>query len=149
MVSTLLGMALSPFRPNVTRSGSSSSVMSGATSETSSQARLSTSSTPPTSAADSESISSTAAKLEAVNDTETQHDPDSDTEIDAAARKSSASTGRSRRARASVIGTYNVKVLSGTAVHAPRKFKNADGKELDILTRRRTISGDTLGECFW
>jgi [histone H3]-lysine4 N-trimethyltransferase ASH1L len=137
-------MALSPFRPNVTRSGSSSSVMSGATSETSSQARLSTSSTPPTSAADSESISSTTAKLEAANDTETNHELDSDTEIDAAPRKSSAGAGRSRKPRVSVNGTYNVKVLSGTAVHAPRKFKNADGKEIDTLTRRRTISGDTV-----
>jgi histone-lysine N-methyltransferase ASH1L len=137
-------MALSPFRPNVTRSGSSSSVMSGAASESSSQARLSTSSTPPTSAADSESISSTAAKLEAIHDTETRHDLDLDIEIDATARNSSTSTGRSRRARVSVMGTYNVKVLSGTADHAPRKFKNTDGKELDTLTRRRTISGDTL-----
>jgi len=112
-------MALSPFRPNATRSGSSSSVLSGAASETSSQARLSTSSTPPTSAADSESIASTAAKLEAANDTETQHELDSDTEIDDAGRKSPASTGRPRRSRTSAIGTYNV-------------------------TRRRTISGDTL-----
>jgi [histone H3]-lysine4 N-trimethyltransferase ASH1L len=118
--------------------------MSGAASETSSQARLSTSSTPPTSAADSESIASTAAKLEAANDTETQHELDSDTEIDDADRKSSASTGRPRRSRSSAIGTYNVKVLSGTAVHAPRKFKNVDGREIDTLTRRRTISGDTL-----
>jgi [histone H3]-lysine4 N-trimethyltransferase ASH1L len=118
--------------------------MSGATGETSSQARLSNSSTPPTSAADSESISSTAAKLDVAKDTETQPELDSDIEADDTARKSSTSAGRSRRARASVIGTYNVKALSGTTVQAPRKFKNAEGREVDTLTRRRTISGDTL-----
>ncbi len=143
MASTFLGI-LSPFRPKLTRSGSSSSVTSGATGETSSQARLSNSSTPPTSATDSESISSTAAKREAANDAETQHELDSDTEINVTARNSSASVGRSRRSRASVISTYNVKVLAGTAVHAPRKFKNADGREVDTLSRRRTIPGDTL-----
>jgi histone-lysine N-methyltransferase ASH1L len=118
--------------------------MSGATGETSSQARLSNSSTPPTSAADSESISSTAAKLEVAKDTETQPELDSDIEVDDTARKSSTSAGRSRRARASVIGAYNVKALNGAAVQATRKFKNAEGREVDTLTRRRTISGDTL-----
>jgi len=34
--------------------------------------------------------------------------------------------------------------LSGAAVQATRKFKNAEGREVDTLTRRRTISGDTL-----
>jgi histone-lysine N-methyltransferase ASH1L len=144
MAPTFLEMAFTGFRPNSTRSTSSSSVMSGATGETSSQARLSNSSTPPTSAADSESIASTAAKLEAANDTETQHELESDTETDTAARKSSTGAGRSRRSRVSANGIYNVKVSSGTAVHAPRKFKNADGREIDTLTRRRTISGDTL-----
>jgi [histone H3]-lysine4 N-trimethyltransferase ASH1L len=118
--------------------------MSGATGETLSQARLSNSSTPPTSAADSESISSTTAKLDTANDIGTQHELDSDIDVDSTTRKASASTGRPRRARASVIGTYNVKALSGTAIHAPKKFKNAEGREIDTLTRRRTISGETL-----
>lgn len=50
-----------------------------------------------------------------------------------------APAGRSRRARA-IVSTYNVKVLSGTAVHAPKKYCKAN----DEQTRRRTISGDTL-----
>jgi histone-lysine N-methyltransferase ASH1L len=44
----------------------------------------------------------------------------------------------------SVFGTYNVKVLSGTAVHAPRKYRNTDDIETEVATRRQTISGDTL-----
>jgi [histone H3]-lysine4 N-trimethyltransferase ASH1L len=52
------------------------------------------------------------------------------------------SSGRTRRQRTSV-GTYNVKVLSGTAVHAPRKYcKNSP--ETGNEARRRTISGETL-----
>jgi histone-lysine N-methyltransferase ASH1L len=43
-----------------------------------------------------------------------------------------SSNGRSRRARGS-IGTYNVKVLAGTALHTPRKY---------IAARRETISVD-------
>ena len=54
------------------------------------------------------------------------------------------SNGRSRRARASV-GTYNVKVLSGTAIHAPKKYsKDPEVRGAAIAARRRTISGDTL-----
>lgn len=118
--------------------------MSSTTGRTS-QARLSDSSTPPTSAADSESISSTAAKRGTAKDAATNHEPDSDIEMDAVAQQSSAIAARSRRRpRASVTGTYNVKVLSGTLVHAPKKFRNADGRELDTSTRRRTISGDSL-----
>lgn len=144
MASILLGMAFSPFRPNLTRSPSSSSVISSATGETSSQARLSDSSTPPTSAADSESISSTAAKPEASSDAETKSGLESDTETDTAVQQSSIGVRRSRRPRASAIGTYSVKVLSDTAVHASRNFRNADSWDVGTSTCRRTTSGDTL-----
>ncbi|EKD21480.1 uncharacterized protein L3040_006140 [Drepanopeziza brunnea f. sp. 'multigermtubi'] len=51
-------------------------------------------------------------------------------------------TGRSRRQRTNVT-TYNVKVLTGTAIHAPKKFSK-DPKVIEELARRKTISGDTL-----
>lgn len=41
------------------------------------------------------------------------------------------------------MATYNVKVLTGTAIHAPKKFSK-DPKVIEELARRRTISGDTL-----
>lgn len=91
-------------------------------------ATLSSSSTPPTSIGDGASVSSASLKLE--------------TPLLAASKASDASAGRSRRTRTSV-GTYNVKVLSGTAVHVPRKYRK-DEDEADMQTRRRTISGDTL-----
>jgi histone-lysine N-methyltransferase ASH1L len=83
----------------------------------------SSSSTPPTSIGDSVSVSSTSLKLE--NPEPISAEP---------------SSGRSRRARTS-IGTYNVKVLSGTAIHAPKKYSKDPAV---IEARRRTISGDTL-----
>jgi len=110
-------------RAELTRASSSESVASILTVGNASNAQ-SSSSTPPTSVGDSISVSSASLKLD---------DPQSAAE---------AAAGRSRRARTSV-GTYNVKVLSGTAIHAPKKFlKNNEetGNEL----RRRTISGDTL-----
>jgi histone-lysine N-methyltransferase ASH1L len=55
-----------------------------------------------------------------------------------------SSSSRPRRARHSTFGTYNVKVLSGTAIHAPRKFRKDIETDDEITTRRRTISGDTL-----
>ncbi len=86
----------------------------------------SSSSTPPTSIGDSVSISSTSLKLENTDPTE--------------AASAESSTQRTRRARNS-IGTYNVKVLSGTAIHAPKKYS----KDPTVIeSRRRTISGDTL-----
>lgn len=44
------------------------------------------------------------------------------------------------------VGTYNVKVLSGTAIHAPKKYSK--DKEPVSETRPRTISGVTLVENF-
>lgn len=86
----------------------------------------SSSSTPPTSIGDSVSISSTSLKLENTEPAEPA--------------SAEPSNGRSRRARSS-IGTYNVKVLSGTAIHAPKKYS----KDPSVVeSRRRTISGDTL-----
>jgi histone-lysine N-methyltransferase ASH1L len=112
-----------PSRPEMTRAPSSESVNSGITVDCS--AVQSSSSTPPTSVGDSASEVSASMKLETPLPTLDE-----------------ASAGRSRRARSSV-GTYNVKVLSGTAVHAPRKYCK-DSEEQDKETRRRTISGDTL-----
>jgi histone-lysine N-methyltransferase ASH1L len=114
-------------RPEMTRAPSSESVHSGITVDCS--AVQSSSSTPPTSIGDTASVASASMKLE--TPLPTPEEP---------------STGRSRRARASV-GTYNVKVLSGTAVHAPRKYCK-DGEEQENQTRRRTISGETLVSSF-
>ena len=52
------------------------------------------------------------------------------------------STARSRRKR-KTVDTYNLKVLSGTAIHAPRKSDSKIGGKEDS-TRRRTVSGETL-----
>jgi histone-lysine N-methyltransferase ASH1L len=110
--------------PEATRASSSDSTNSVITVDASPNTQ-SSSSTPPTSIGDSVSESSALVKLEDTLTTQAQ-----------------PSGGRSRRARASV-DTYNVKVLSGTAIHAPRKYCRNNG-EADTQTRRRTISGDTL-----
>jgi histone-lysine N-methyltransferase ASH1L len=113
-------------RVELTRASSSDSINSVITVGDASNA-LSSSSTPPTSIGDSASISSTSLKLETDLPTPTAE-----------------SGGRhSRRQRASV-GTYNVKVLSGTAIHAPKKYSK--DKDPDSETRPRTISGATLVE---
>ncbi|KUJ07399.1 SET domain-containing protein [Mollisia scopiformis] len=104
------------------RASSSDSILSAITVDDL-NAPPSFSSTPPTSIGDSASISSTSLQLD-----------------DTSATPAEPSTGRSRRVRTSV-GTYNVKVLSGTAIHAPRKFRKDND---DTEARRRTISGDTL-----
>ncbi|KAH8590256.1 hypothetical protein B0O99DRAFT_521715 [Bisporella sp. PMI_857] len=84
----------------------------------------SSSSTPPTSHGDSASISSASLKLD---------EPSTGSNIDSGRR-----SGRNRDS----ITTYNIKVLAGTAIHAPKKYsKIGDG---EVETRRRTISGDTL-----
>jgi [histone H3]-lysine4 N-trimethyltransferase ASH1L len=108
-----------PAHTEVTRASSSDSVLSAITVDDSSH----DSSTPPTSIGDSVSVSSSSLKLENADSTPADQ-----------------LNGRSCRPRTSV-GTYNVKVLSGTAIHAPKKYcKNKD----EIEARRRTISGDTL-----
>lgn len=114
-------------RPEMTRAPSSESIHSGITVDCS--AVQSSSSTPPTSIGDTASLASASMKLE--TPLPTPEEP---------------STGRSRRARTSV-GTYNVKALTGTAIHAPKKFYK-DSEEQDNQTRRRTISGETLVSSF-
>lgn len=126
MFSTLLDrMAATPRteppRADVMRASSSDSVLSAITVDASSNAQ-SSSSTPPTSVADSASISSSSLKLDT--------DPVPAEEL----------AGRSRRVRKSV-GTYNVKVLAGTAIHAPKKYS----KDPEVIeARRRKILGETL-----
>jgi [histone H3]-lysine4 N-trimethyltransferase ASH1L len=129
MFSTLLERMGSPARQtsrdDATRASPSESLLSAITVDDSPIGQ-SSSSTPPTSIGDSVSISSTSLKLENTEPTERA--------------SAEPSTERSRRARPS-IGTYNVKVLSGTAIHAPKKYS----KDPSVIeSRRRTISGDTL-----
>ncbi|CAG8958868.1 hypothetical protein HYFRA_00011821 [Hymenoscyphus fraxineus] len=123
-----------------TRASPSNSIISTITVDVASDPQSSSSSTPPTSIGDEASISSTSLKLETIVTAVAPPPEAAPTEVVA------ESSGRSRRARASV-GTYNVKVLSGTAIHAPRKYlKNPDGTPVAPKPRRRTISGDTLVE---
>lgn len=110
-------------RAEATRASSSVSIESSIIVDDASNAK-SSSSTPPTSIGDSASISSATLKRDG-----SFSNPLGD------------SPGRSRRLRTSV-GTYNVKVLSGTAIHAPKKF--CKDRETGNMGRRRTISGDTL-----
>jgi histone-lysine N-methyltransferase ASH1L len=129
MLSTLLERMESTPLPTscdgATRASPSESLLSAITVDDSPLGE-SSSSTPPTSIGDSVSISSTSLKLESAEPTERA--------------SAEPSTGRSRRTRTS-IGTYNVKVLSGTSIHAPKKFSKDPAV---IEARRRTISGDTL-----
>jgi histone-lysine N-methyltransferase ASH1L len=126
MFSTLLDrLGASPgtsSRPDATRASSSDSIHSVITVDAPNA--LSSSSTPPTSIGDSASVSSGSMKLEKT--------------LSSPAQKSS---GRSSRPRTSVT-TYNVKVLSGTAIHAPKKYSKDKG--VGDEARRRTVSGDTL-----
>jgi histone-lysine N-methyltransferase ASH1L len=117
---------------NATRAASPDSVLSVITVEDINAPQSSSSSTPPTSIGDHASISSTSLKLEGIEATPSVSAP--------------PSTGRSRRNRASVA-TYNIKVLTGTAVHAPHKFDINAKTGLPAAhakDRRRTVSGDTL-----
>jgi histone-lysine N-methyltransferase ASH1L len=111
-----------PSRADATRASSSESIHSIITVDASSAP--SSSSTPPTSIGDAASVSSGSMKLAAK-----------------ASPLAQEPSGRSSRPRTSVA-TYNVKVLSGTAIHAPRKY--CKDKGLLDEARRRTISGDTL-----
>ena len=110
-------------RLDATRASSSDSINSAITIDASNAP--SSSSTPPTSIGDSASVSSGSLKLGKA--------------VSAPAQESFA---RSSRPRTS-IATYNVKVLSGTAIHAPKKYCK-DQALVDEARRRRTISGDTL-----
>jgi histone-lysine N-methyltransferase ASH1L len=139
MLSTILaGMGATPkasSRLEATRASparSASSIITGEIDAASDPQSVSSSSTPPTSIGDEASISSTTLKAELV----------------ASAPSTPAVEGRARSQRErKSVATYNVKVLTGTAVHAPRKYcKNPDGTPVDVTktVRRRTISGDTL-----
>ncbi|KAH7317662.1 mitochondrial carrier domain-containing protein [Rhexocercosporidium sp. MPI-PUGE-AT-0058] len=115
-----------PPAPEMARASSADSVLSVITVDNASNAQ-SSSSTPPTSIGDSGSVSSSSLKLE-----------------DAIMTPAPDTNGRSRRQRTS-ISTYNVKILSGTAIHAPKKFSTDPAVRGESSTRRRrTISGDTL-----
>ena len=115
---------VAPSRLDATRASSLESIHSVITVDASNAP--SSSSTPPTSIGDGASVSSGSMKLSKTLSVPAQE-----------------STARSSRPRTS-IPTYNVKVLSGTAIHAPRKY--CKDKGLPDEARRRTISGDTLVE---
>ncbi|KAB8290545.1 hypothetical protein EYC80_010970 [Monilinia laxa] len=111
----------------ITRAPSSESINTAITVDDTSNLH-SSSSTPPTSIGDNVSVTSASGKPEVTTE-------DGSIAPEQADR-------RSQRARAKV-GTYNVKVLSGTAVHAPKKFlKNKGIPENE--SRRQTISGGEL-----
>ncbi|RAL68341.1 hypothetical protein DID88_007072 [Monilinia fructigena] len=111
----------------ITRAPSSESINTAITVDDTSNLH-SSSSTPPTSIGDNVSVTSASGKPEITTE-------DGSIALEQADR-------RSQRARAKV-GTYNVKVLSGTAVHAPKKFlKNKGIPENE--PRRQTISGGEL-----
>lgn len=117
---------------NTTRAASPDSVLSVITVDDTNAPQYSSSSTPPTSIGDHASISSTSLKLENAEATPLANAP--------------SSASRSQRKRASVP-TYNIKVLTGTAVHAPHKFDINAKTGLPAAhakDRRRTISGDTF-----
>jgi histone-lysine N-methyltransferase ASH1L len=113
-------------RLDTTRALSSDSIHSVITVDTSNA--QSSSSTPPTSIGDSVSVSSGPMEIE-----------------NTLATPAEESSGRSSRRQRTSVNTYNVKVLSGTARHAPKKYcKNQNNGEVESETRRRTISGNTL-----
>ncbi|KAG9241489.1 hypothetical protein BJ878DRAFT_536504 [Calycina marina] len=87
--------------------------------------------TPPTSLGDSASVSSTSLKPEAAASTP--------------ASEATEPGRRSARARDSIPATYNVKVLAGTSIHAPKRYKKNPTDEDE--TRRRIISRDALVIC--
>lgn len=130
MFSTLLdrmgASSRSSTKHEITRAPSSESINTAITVDDTSN--LDSSSTPPTSIGDNVSVTSATTKPEPAAD-----------EVSIA---SEPMDRRSQRVRAKV-GTYNVKILSGTAVHAPKKFLKNNGA-LDNETRRQTISGGDL-----
>lgn len=123
IIGTITTMSPPQTRVEPIRASSSDSIDSALTVDNLSNAQ-SSSSTPPTSIGDDASVSSSSLKVD-----------------NAQATSMDDSNERSRRVRTSV-GTYNVKVLSGTAIHAPKKFAN--DRKTGNETRRRTISGDTI-----
>ncbi|TGO54647.1 hypothetical protein BOTNAR_0262g00030 [Botryotinia narcissicola] len=113
----------------ITRAPSSESIDTSITVDDTSNLNSSTS-TPPTSIGDNVSVTSATGKPEPI--------------ADEASIAPEHTDRRSQRARAKV-GTYNAKILAGTAVHTPKKFlkdKSAPGNE----ARRQTISGGELAD---
>ncbi|KAJ8070685.1 hypothetical protein OCU04_001056 [Sclerotinia nivalis] len=129
MFSTMLdrmgASSRSSSKHEITRAPSAESINTAITVDDTSN--LDSSSTPPTSIGDNVSVTSATTK------------PEPTTDEDSIA---SEQDRRSQRACAKVE-SYNVKILSGTAVHAPRKFLK-DNDTLDYETRRQTISGGEL-----
>lgn len=123
-------------RPVLTRAASTDSTVTTATNEAFSSNSQSLSSTPPTSAADNASIDSTVLNRKGNAPSVALKDP--------LKVEGEGSSAHPRRTRHSAVETYNLKILSGTAVHAPHKFSNRGQTEDDASMRRRTISGDTL-----
>lgn len=117
-------------RPDTTRAPSADSMMSHDTADASSNAN-SSSSTPPTSAADTVSVSSQSLKFDADS---TIADETQETE----------SSGRPRRSRKSIYGSYNVKALADAAQDASKTIRKVEDAGRSPATRRRTISGETL-----
>jgi histone-lysine N-methyltransferase ASH1L len=126
-----MGSSSGPSAPaEMTRAGSPESISSDATIDDLLFLNAqSSSSTPPTSIGDSVSVSSsTSLKLD----------------VATATISNESSSRRSIRSSRASVATYNVKVLTGTAIHAPRKYSKKEGDQDADSTRRRTISGDTF-----
>lgn len=124
---------LTSSRPSLTRAASTDSMLSHITMDASSNLP-SSSSTPPTSAADTASVSSQSLKLEETSSAQDEQEHENTAE----------DAPRSHRARTSLYGSYNVKVLAGTAQHAPKKFQNSTVSPDSSPARQRVVSGDTL-----
>lgn len=135
MFSTLLdrmgASSRSSTKHEITRASSSESINTATTGDDSTNLHSLTS-TPPTSIGDDVSVTSATTKNEPA--------------IEEASIAPEQTDRRSSRARAKV-GTYNVKVLSGTAIHAPKKFLKNKGLP-DNESRRQTISGGELASAF-
>jgi histone-lysine N-methyltransferase ASH1L len=130
---------LASLRPTLTRSESVESSTTVTTATSSSQNRLSHSSTPPTSAADSESVASSLPKdIDGTTD-RAGGEAISDTESRIATPTLLTSHSRPRRSRASVVETYNVKILSGTSVRASKKLRTEAESPNCTPARQRTI----------
>lgn len=107
----------------VVRASSDDSILTAINVDASSNAQ-SSSSTPPTSIGDSGSISFSSAKLETTDST-----------------SANAPEGRSSKRTRTSVGTYNIKILAGTSIHAPKKYS----KDPDVIeAHKRKSLGKTL-----
>ncbi|KAH6677629.1 hypothetical protein B0J14DRAFT_615741 [Halenospora varia] len=99
----------------------------------------SSSSTPPTSIGDSVSVASNSPNVEKQSAPPVEQQSKMQTEPPQSEISIAEQTGRSRRARPS-IATYNVKVLTGTAIHAPKKYDKDPETAAAAIQRRKTIN---------